>query len=64
MRREPDPRDRRAKLVLPTEQGRAVVAIAQDLVPQLEDRITAVLGAERMEALRADLDRIRDIARS
>jgi DNA-binding MarR family transcriptional regulator len=64
VRREPDPRDRRAKLVLPTEQGRAVVAIAQDLVPQLEDRITAALGAERMEALRADLDAIRDIARS
>src|SRR3954452_9648623 len=47
VRREPAPRDRGAKLVLPTEQGRAVVAIAQRLVPQLEDRISAVLGADR-----------------
>jgi DNA-binding MarR family transcriptional regulator len=63
VRREPDPHDRRAKLVLPTERGREVVAIAQDLVPQLEDRIAAVLGADRMEALRADLDTIRKIAK-
>lgn len=62
--RKPDPDDRRAKLVLPTERGREVVAIAQDLVPQLEDRITTVLGAERVETLRADLDTIRRIATS
>jgi DNA-binding MarR family transcriptional regulator len=62
VRREPDPRDRRAKLVLPTERGREVVAIAQDLVPELEDRITVELGAERIEALRADLEAIRHIA--
>jgi DNA-binding MarR family transcriptional regulator len=61
---EPDPHDRRAKLVRPTELGREVVAIAQALVPQLEDRITAVLGADRVEALRADLDTIREIATS
>jgi DNA-binding MarR family transcriptional regulator len=63
LRREPDPADRRAKLVLPTERGREVVAIAQELVPRLEDRITAVLGADRVEALRADLDTIRELAR-
>lgn len=62
--RKPDPHDRRAKLVRPTEQGRKVIAIAQALVPQLEDRITAVLGADRVEALRADLDTIREIATS
>jgi DNA-binding MarR family transcriptional regulator len=62
--RKPDPEDRRAKLVLPTERGREVIAIAQDLVPQLEDRIMSVLGAERVENLRADLDTIRRIATS
>ena len=62
--RKPDPHDRRAKLVRPTERGREVIAIAQALVPQLEDRITAVLGADRVEALRADLDTIREIATS
>jgi DNA-binding MarR family transcriptional regulator len=60
--REPDPTDRRAKLVRPTERGREVVAIAQGLVPQLEDRIIAVLGADRVEALRDDLETIRKIA--
>jgi DNA-binding MarR family transcriptional regulator len=44
--REPDPHDGPAKLVLPTERGWEVVAIAQDLVPQLADRITAVLDPE------------------
>jgi DNA-binding MarR family transcriptional regulator len=62
--REPDPHDRRAKLVMPTARGREVVAIAQALVPQLEDRITAVLGTDRVAALRADLDTIREIATS
>lgn len=62
--RTPDPNDRRAKLVRPTEQGREVITIAQALVPQLEDRITAVLGPDRVEALRADLDAIREIATS
>lgn len=62
--RKPDPDDRRAKLVMPTERGREVVAIAQDFVPQLEDRIMGVLGVERVEALRADLDAIRRIATS
>jgi hypothetical protein len=54
----------RAELVRPTELGREVVAIAQALVPQFEDRITALLGADRVEALRADLDTIREIATS
>lgn len=62
--REPDPRDRRAKLVRPTAQGREVVAIAQDLVPDLEARIGAALGAERVAALREDLETVRRIARS
>lgn len=62
--REPDPNDGRAKLVRPTERGREVVAIAQGLVPELEERIAAVLGADRVETLRADLSTIREIARS
>ena len=36
--RVPDPADRRAKLVLPTDRGRDVIAIAQALVPELEGR--------------------------
>ncbi|MGY1622450.1 MarR family winged helix-turn-helix transcriptional regulator [Geodermatophilus sp. SYSU D00965] len=57
--RVPDPADRRAKLVLPTERGREVVTIAQSLVPELEERVTGALGAERVHALRDDLEAIR-----
>jgi DNA-binding MarR family transcriptional regulator len=57
--RVPDPNDRRAKLVLPTERGREVLTLAQELVPELEGRVTKLLGADRTRALRQDLDTIR-----
>ena len=57
--RVPDPADRRAKLVLATERGREVLAIARALVPEIEERVGAVVGAERMPSLVADLDAIR-----
>ena len=57
--RVPDPNDRRAKLVLPTERGREVLTLAQELVPELEGRVTKLLGPDRTRALRQDLDTIR-----
>jgi DNA-binding MarR family transcriptional regulator len=57
--RVPDPTDRRAKLVQPTERGLEVFAIAQELVPELEDRIRQVIGADRLQALQNDLEAIR-----
>jgi len=57
--RVPDPTDRRAKLVQPTQRGLEVFAIAQELVPELEDRLRHVIGADRLEALRNDLEAIR-----
>jgi DNA-binding MarR family transcriptional regulator len=57
--RVPDPTDRRAKLVLPTDRGREVVRIAQGVVPEVEDRIAGLLGADRVDAMRADLETIR-----
>jgi DNA-binding MarR family transcriptional regulator len=53
--RTPDPTDRRAKLVRPTAAGREVVAIAQELVPEVEQQVDAALGADRARALRHDL---------
>ena len=53
--REPDPDDRRAKLVLLTPTGREVVGIAQRLVPELEAQVAELVGAERMRALHDDL---------
>jgi DNA-binding MarR family transcriptional regulator len=57
--RVPDPHDRRAKLVLPTERGQEVIAIAQELVPELESRVTRLLGVDQTRALRRDLETIR-----
>ena len=57
--RVPDPADRRAKLVLPTDRGLEVFAIAQEGVPEIEARISSLLGAERARALREDLEVIR-----
>jgi DNA-binding MarR family transcriptional regulator len=56
--RVPDPADRRAKLVLPTDRGRDVIAIAQQFAPEVEDQITRLLGTQRTRALRADLEAI------
>jgi DNA-binding MarR family transcriptional regulator len=58
VRRTPDPADRRAKLVQPTDRGRRVLAVAQSLVPDLERRVLLRIGEERLRQLRADLDAI------
>jgi DNA-binding MarR family transcriptional regulator len=60
--RKPNPADRRAKLVLPTDRGREVLAIAQSLVPELEERVTRGLSPDRIPALRDDLEAIRRAA--
>ena len=57
--REPDPDDRRAKLVIPTKRGLEVFAVVQELIPEIERDIEKLLGAQRAGALRADLDRLR-----
>ena len=60
--REPDPGDRRAKLVLPTERGREVIALAQGMVPELESAIAQEVSEERLVTLRRDLESIRKAA--
>lgn len=57
--RVPDPADRRAKLVLATDRGREVQAIAGELVPEIEERVGAVVGVARVPVLKAELDAIR-----
>jgi DNA-binding MarR family transcriptional regulator len=61
--REPDPADRRAKLVRPTALGREVVGIAQQLVPELEAWAAELIGADRVAALQADLVELRGALR-
>lgn len=58
--RVPDPSDGRAKLVLATQRGREVFAIARAGVPEIEERIAdAIGGPDRAAALRDDLEAIR-----
>jgi DNA-binding MarR family transcriptional regulator len=57
--RVPDPADQRAKLVLPTDRGHEVFAIAQQLVPEIEGQVSSLLGEDRVLALRSDLSAIR-----
>ena len=59
--RRPDPADRRAKLVVPTDRGREVLTIAQAAVPDVERQLVDLLGARRAAQLRDDLDRIRSL---
>lgn len=56
--RRPDPADRRAKLVLPTERGREVIDLAQAFVPEVESRLVTMIGADRLAALSDDLETI------
>lgn len=59
--RRPDPDDRRAKSVLPTDRGREVLAFVQSLVPDLEGQVADLLGPRRAAALRADLERLASV---
>ena len=56
--RVPDPSDGRAKLVLATERGREVLAIAQATVPEVETRVADVIGERRLQEMRKDLESI------
>ena len=56
LRREPDPADRRAKLVIPTHQGHQVFELMRELVPEIEADVEKKLGGRRAAALRTDLE--------
>lgn len=57
--REPDPSDRRAKLVILTPKGRQVFDVLSELVPEIERDIADLLGEHRAAALKDDLERLR-----
>ena len=58
--RIPDPADGRAKLVRATTRGRAVYAIARDVIAEIEREWTAELGATKMRQLRELLQELND----
>lgn len=57
--REPDPADRRAKLVRTTARGRAAEEVARATVAQMHDAWAELIGDQEMEALEAGLRRLR-----
>jgi DNA-binding MarR family transcriptional regulator len=53
--RTPDPADRRAKLIVPTERGLRFMDLTDDFVRQIEQGLAGLLGAEPYRAFRAAL---------
>jgi DNA-binding MarR family transcriptional regulator len=58
--RRPDPTDRRAKLIVLTDRGRACVAAGIATIDGIEDRITATLGERGHRQLRTLLRKLLD----
>ena len=56
--RRPDPEDRRAKRIYRTARAKRASEAAIDAAQESERELRQLLGAERLEALRADLKRI------
>ena len=56
--RQPDPTDRRAKLILLTGEGIAAVEAGRQIILGLESRITEILGVEGHETLREMLSKL------
>jgi DNA-binding MarR family transcriptional regulator len=56
--RQPDPTDRRAKLIMLTEDGLAAVEAGRQTIVGLEKRITEILGAEGHKELREMLTKL------
>ena len=56
--RRPDPKDRRARIVVPTDAGRDLLARAEEVVLSVEGEVLAELGAEGLQALRGLLTRL------
>jgi DNA-binding MarR family transcriptional regulator len=53
--RRPEQRDRRAKLVVPTERGREVMRLSDEIIFDLERRQAAALGQKEYDAFKQTL---------
>jgi DNA-binding MarR family transcriptional regulator len=54
------PGDRRAKLVVPTERGREVMRLSDEIIGEIERREAATLGKARYEEFRRSLGAVVD----
>ena len=58
VRRVPDPADGRARLVRVTTRGRAVYAIARELIAEIDARLDERMGSAKVRRLRALLEEL------
>ena len=58
--RSPDPHDRRASLIRPTDRGRAEVNAAREVIAELERSCARKIGKDRYSALIEDLTTLTD----
>ncbi|MDX8051561.1 MarR family transcriptional regulator [Lentzea sp. BCCO 10_0798] len=56
--RRPDPADRRAKLVVPTEAGRDQMAQARRIISDIEARLAELVGQERFAEFKSAFEEI------
>jgi DNA-binding MarR family transcriptional regulator len=56
--RRPDQKDRRARIVVPTDAGRKLLARAEGVVLGVEDDVLADLSAEELRVVRGLLTRL------
>jgi DNA-binding MarR family transcriptional regulator len=56
LRRVPHPSDGRARLLVVSERGAAFLAAVEDIYAELEAEWAGLLGRDRVEALRGDLE--------
>jgi DNA-binding MarR family transcriptional regulator len=56
--RRPDPRNRRATQVCLTERGWAEMRACSRILAELEGKLTQTFGADRLTALRAEVDEL------
>ena len=59
--RRPDPRDRRAKIVVYTEAGRRGIGVAAELVAKMEADLAERMGEGRLEELAGSLEELANL---
>lgn len=58
VRREPDPDDRRAKLIVPTKTGMDTISIAAEVINDLEQHFRELLGEQQYQVVRRALGQL------
>ncbi|GAA0353920.1 MarR family winged helix-turn-helix transcriptional regulator [Streptomyces blastmyceticus] len=61
--RKPDPADRRAKLICPTERGLLQMEAAASIMRTIEERHAKALGEQEYAAFKTALHRVADLQR-